>query len=202
MRKIFFANRLLILARDIDEYTPDGGYNAMHKYSTINELRQFVNKFATNDQLLVGCVYFHDESRLWQHFCSLFRCIEAAGGIVENGRSEYLVINRLGVPDLPKGKAEAGESPQENALREVQEETGLSSLQLGRRICETFHTYRIGDDIVLKRTTWFAMHVCGRPELNPQTEENITDAQWLTRAEVHRAAKSTYASLREVFMAV
>ena len=202
MRKIFFANRLLILARDIEDYTPQGGYNAMHKYSTLNELRQFVDKFATHPELIFGCIYFHDEARLWQQFCSLFRCIEAAGGIVENSHGELLVINRLGVPDLPKGKAEAGESPQENALREVREETGLSGLQLGRHLAETFHTYRMGDDTVLKRTTWFSMHVNGRPELRPQSEENITDAQWLTRAEFRRLASHTYASLREVFLSV
>ena len=37
--------------------------------------------------------------------------------------NELLVIHRLGVPDLPKGKIDRGEKPEETAIREFFEET-------------------------------------------------------------------------------
>jgi 8-oxo-dGTP diphosphatase len=61
-----------------------------------------------------------------------FEVIEAAGGIVEQASSQGLLIavvyrDRYGGEwGLPKGKRQAGESWQETALREVQEEIGLS----------------------------------------------------------------------------
>jgi 8-oxo-dGTP diphosphatase len=54
--------------------------------------------------------------------------VRAAGGIVtRNGASEVLVVHRERYDDwsFPKGKRELGESDEECALREVEEETGL-----------------------------------------------------------------------------
>jgi 8-oxo-dGTP diphosphatase len=56
--------------------------------------------------------------------------VRAAGGVVlregENG-PEVLLVHRPAYDDwsLPKGKAHAGESDEDCALREVEEETGL-----------------------------------------------------------------------------
>ena len=52
--------------------------------------------------------------------------VRAAGGVVGRGR-EILVIHRPKYDDwtLPKGKNEPGESDEECAVREVEEETGL-----------------------------------------------------------------------------
>jgi 8-oxo-dGTP pyrophosphatase MutT (NUDIX family) len=57
--------------------------------------------------------------------------VRAAGGIVlrraGDGEWQVLLIHRPRYDDwsLPKGKADAGESEEETALREVEEETGL-----------------------------------------------------------------------------
>ena len=60
----------------------------------------------------------------------------SAGGIVfrnENGRREVLLCGRSGdgVWALPKGTPEEGESPEQTALREVREETGVEVEQQG-----------------------------------------------------------------------
>jgi 8-oxo-dGTP diphosphatase len=56
--------------------------------------------------------------------------IRAAGGVVvreENGVPEVVVVHRPAYDDwtLPKGKARKGESDEDCAVREVEEETGL-----------------------------------------------------------------------------
>jgi 8-oxo-dGTP diphosphatase len=56
--------------------------------------------------------------------------IRAAGGVVvrmENGAGEVVVVHRPAYDDwtLPKGKARKGESDEDCAVREVEEETGL-----------------------------------------------------------------------------
>jgi len=59
------------------------------------------------------------------------RTVRAAGGLVrprrEDGVQEILVVHRPAYDDwsFPKGKLEAGESEEDAAVREVEEETGL-----------------------------------------------------------------------------
>src|SRR4051812_27762866 len=68
--------------------------------------------------------------------------IRAAGGVVmRDGR--IVVVHRPKYDDwsLPKGKLEAGESWEEAALREVEEETGLR-VTLGDELTSTHYTVR------------------------------------------------------------
>ncbi len=53
--------------------------------------------------------------------------VEAAGGVVVDGDGRVCLVHRPRYDDwsLPKGKLDAGESFEEAALREVEEETGL-----------------------------------------------------------------------------
>jgi 8-oxo-dGTP diphosphatase len=67
--------------------------------------------------------------------------VRAAGGIVRRRTEhgwELLLVHRPRYDDwsLPKGKADAGETDEETALREVEEETGLRCL-LGDAAGET-----------------------------------------------------------------
>ena len=53
-----------------------------------------------------------------------FKVVEAAGGIVEKD-GKLLMIYRRKMWDIPKGKLDKGETIQECAVREVEEETGV-----------------------------------------------------------------------------
>ncbi|MCQ2235364.1 MAG: NUDIX domain-containing protein [Bacteroidales bacterium] len=199
--QIYFGNRTLTLATDIEK-EPIGSFDAIHKYSNLNELKQFLRRFDVKEELKSGCIYFHDIDLLLEHVKACYKYIQAAGGLVENDKGEYLIINRLGKVDLPKGKQEAGETPEQNALREVNEETGLSGISLGKMICDTYHTYPLNGEMALKRTRWFSMNVQGSPALKPQKEENIVAAQWVGIGELRSLASESYPSLQVVFRSV
>ncbi|MDR1343146.1 MAG: NUDIX domain-containing protein [Prevotellaceae bacterium] len=138
----------------------------------------------------------------WAHFCSRYRLVEAAGGLVKNSRGEYLLIFRNGRWDLPKGKREAGESMEQTAVREVMEECGVDRLTLQGLLLVTYHTYTLQDTDVLKRTCWYSMSYSGeRPKLQPQAEEGIEVAEFLPAEKVAGCIACSYPSIREVFAA-
>ena len=112
-------------------------------------------------------------------FNSMFTRIAAGGGIVRNLKQDYLFINRLGKWDLPKGKLHKNEPAVEGALREVMEETGLTTLSVIKPLPSTFHIYtdRKGKEI-LKETYWFEMLCTEDQLLVPQLEEDITEVRW------------------------
>jgi 8-oxo-dGTP pyrophosphatase MutT (NUDIX family) len=107
--------------------------------------------------------------------------IVAAGGIVENEKKEVLSIFRRGFWDLPKGKVEKGEKIIDAAQREVLEETGINVKITNENPYITYHCYVMGDIHYIKETHWFDMQEVGKNSLTPQTEEDITALQWMSK---------------------
>ena len=126
-----------------------------------------------------------------------FKIIRAAGGLVMK-EDKMLMIHRLGVWDLPKGKLEKGERTREAALREVEEECGIAA-SLEDKLTHTWHTYVQDGRKILKKTTWYRMHCVSDKGMKPQREEGIEDIRWMSRREVEQALKNSYGSIREVF---
>lgn len=141
-----------------------------------------------------------DLPRLWADFQSLFKIVEAAGGFVLNAKNELLVIHRRGSWDLPKGKIDPGEQPDEAALREVREETGLQNLTLGEPLMTSFHTYLMKEKRVLKPTFWYRMTTADSA-LIPQTEEDIDEARWVEPHSFLAEKPVIYGSILEVIQA-
>jgi len=124
--------------------------------------------------------------------------IEAAGGMVINSKGEYLFIYRNDKWDLPKGKLEKGESKREGAVREVEEECGITVGGIGKKICKTYHTYTVKGEVVLKRTYWYRMSYKGIEKLKPQREEGITDVRWFRKGHIDAIIKNTFPSIMDV----
>lgn len=142
-----------------------------------------------------------DLENLWYQFTELFKVIEAAGGVTFDPQGRLLVIKRWGKWDLPKGKMEEGESPAESALREVEEECGITNLELVSPLFSTYHTYRMKDKPVLKVTHWFAMKSNGSESLVPQTEEGIEEVVWMERSRWPEILENTYANISRLIQA-
>ena len=124
--------------------------------------------------------------------------IIAAGGIVENENKEILLIFRRGKWDLPKGKLDEGETIEECAVREVEEETGLRSIQQGELIEVTLHNYLEKGTEIEKETYWYAMKVEGEQNLVAQTEEDIEDIKWVKESELPVYLANTYNNIIDI----
>ena len=135
----------------------------------------------------------------WQSFSNMHAPVVAAGGAVQDEGGRLLVIHRRGHWDLPKGKLDKGESSEEAAVREVQEECGLKQLRILSPLPSTWHTYTEKGRPWLKRTDWFRMQGSSLEPLIAQHEEDIEQARWATREELPAIIAGSYPSLRPVF---
>ena len=127
------------------------------------------------------------------------RWVRAAGGIVTRDDGMMLLILRNGRWDLPKGKVEAGETLLQGALREVEEETGVSVTtdHWPLTTIKTYHIFNLYGGWHLKQTSWFPMSVAdGSAVGKPQEEEGITGVEWVTPDEWHRRLEGSYGTLR------
>ena len=125
----------------------------------------------------------------------IFRFAPAAGGLVVIDNS-IVAIERNGIPDLPKGHIEKGESPDVAALREVREETAMSNLTILKQLPSTFHCYLLNSQWTLKQTSWFLMKTGNDFKPTPQQEEGITKVYLLNKSNVNEFLEKTYISLR------
>jgi hypothetical protein len=129
---------------------------------------------------------------------SSLKVIEAAGGFVQNESKNYLFIKRNGKWDLPKGKLEIGEKKKDAAVREVEEECGITIKKLGKKICKTYHVYELKGKLVLKVSHWYKMEAKENQKLIPQLEEGITEVKWFSKKDWIIVKSNTYPSILDV----
>ena len=148
-------------------------------------------------------VHGQDLDQVWMTFCAGYHELAAAGGVVTDDDGHVLWIQRNGKWDLPKGKLEPGERLEEAAVREVEEETGITDLTLTGDAFTTFHTYEAGGVVHLKTTFWYPMRHNGRQTAGtPQSIEGITDVTWLKPPFSSEVTDHTFGSIRMVLDAL
>lgn len=145
-------------------------------------------------------IFFVNIDNLWlfEHFCSIFKIVSAAGGVVKNTTGSYLFIFRNNKWDLPKGKIEANETTEIAAVREVEEECGISQLYIEHQLPTTYHIYELKNELILKPTYWFSMNCSDNSNLIPQTEEGITAVEWITPEAINKVLANTFPALENM----
>ncbi|MEM7574469.1 MAG: NUDIX domain-containing protein [Bacteroidota bacterium] len=135
MYEIYINDRplRLIATADLENYAGPSPSQLVTRYSgkvkTLLNYADMLEKGSPKVQTLV--LHYPSLQQLWEDFLSHYKIITAAGGIVQlQGTDKLLFIYRRGYLDLPKGKIDPGETPEQAAIREVQEETGLRSVSI------------------------------------------------------------------------
>lgn len=193
MYKVFINDRPIIL---IDSFFEESDLNTLHyKNIIILEIIQKLKEGKVKGFILV-CERLEES---WIDFKSNFKFISAAGGLVLNTQKEFLFIFRNGKWDLPKGRIEKGEQIKETALREVEEECGISQLTLGEFLITTYHIFFHNNQSKLKETHWFKMETKSNEVLIPQQEEGISIAMFKNKKDALKALHNSYANIHLVF---
>ena len=124
----------------------------------------------------------------------------SAGGVVVNDRSEAIVIvptrraaDGSKVLALPKGHPDGAETPEEAAMREVREETGVLSEML-EPLGEVRYWYQRNGRRVAKVVAFYLLRYVGG-SLDDHDSE-VEDARWVPLAEA--ADTLTYAGERDM----
>ena len=193
MYKIYFGERyLLITDKGINNYTN------VFEFQLIDDLKQFVINF--DEKSTENSVVIVDRNPLlvFEKLIEFLKYVEAAGGLVLNDDDELLLIYRLNKWDLPKGKVEKNESIQICAIREVEEECGISGHSITRELCSTFHTYHDKKQLCVKQNYWFEMSYSGLSKGKPQYEEDISQIIWVKTSELDSYLTNTYPSIIDV----
>jgi 8-oxo-dGTP pyrophosphatase MutT (NUDIX family) len=200
--KIYFEDKPVFLCdeidKTIDEYMhhPDAVFIDEISTAGINSLLHDIIK----PQFHAGILFHKDLDKLKKAFYKHFTIIIAAGGVVFNTGQEILMIFRRGKWDLPKGKLDKGETLEHCAVREVEEETGLNNVEIGKKIITTYHVYKEYGKHILKESHWYQMKSSENQKLVPQTDEDITDIKWVNKTELKKYTSNTYQTILEVML--
>lgn len=201
MYKIFIRTNILLITNSPLKNVKGAKKVFLHNSKDdeiISNLVKHLNDEKTENE--THCLYGKNISLVWKLFSKHYTLIRAGGGLVRNDKNEILFIFRNGKWDLPKGKVEKTESIENCAVREVQEECGLENLVLIKHLTDTYHTYNIGPNQKLKKTSWYRMF-SNDVELTPQIEEGITKIKWVKESKLKKVLDNTFSSIPEVIKA-
>ena len=194
MYKIFINQKPLVIGNNSNFPIKSNCISADELIDFPNGIEIELNDATIDNPLLI---LSEDVDRDFKRLFEGYELVEAAGGVVES-MDGFLVIERGGFLDIPKGKMEQGESPEESALREIEEECGISGHVLEQLLTITYHTYVFKTRLVLKKTYWYMFSYSGNDILTPQLEEAITKVEWFTKNRISEIRLNTYGSIHEV----
>lgn len=192
MYKVFIYDKPVLIHKNS---TKEGSYEQLSELGNSNTIISLLERKDVRGVEIVT----NNPLKEWEIFKSSFKYIIAAGGVVYNSNDEILVIFRNGKWDLPKGKLEKGEDISTCAIREVEEECGVSDLEITKELPSTYHCYQSKKgNWILKRTYWYKMKCGYSGELIAQTEEGIEIVEWFQKERYPEMKSNTYNSIKLV----
>lgn len=193
MYKVFVNDKPLFLTNEVAKETD---FQLFLLESV--DIEQIIVKMFQN-KIQKAYLYYPDEKAILKKVKEKIPVCKAGGGLVYNKKGEVLFIFRNGKWDLPKGGIEKGEEIEETALREVEEETGVSRLSINRKLQKTYHVFKRSGKYKLKVTHWYEMQTdfVGIPV--PQANEGIEKVAWLNPEQIQEALKNSYENIKLLF---
>lgn len=201
MYKVFLNHREIVIAQPAHQNLFQH-YDRVEQLQTVYDVKNWFTGFASHTDTNALLLQEHPETFMTTVFIPAFLIVEAAGGVVKRNDT-ILFIFRNGVWDLPKGKTDAGEIPGAAAIREVEEECGISGHHIVKPLPPTWHIYQStwkdsAGKWILKKTHWFEMNYTGIENGVPETGENITEIRWFKKEELVQVLKNTYGNLKDL----
>ena len=193
---IYYLSKKIILQQK-NQSTENQSFKNLDALKKSEILDEFV-KFADEPSETLLTFETENLENGLEKFRKAFKYIYAAGGLIEKGDT-FLFIFRLKRWDLPKGKLDMGEGPEEAAIRECEEECGITQLSIRNELPSTFHIYMYKGKFALKKTFWFSMTTMHKGILVPQIEEKIEKVEWLDKNQISEIVlKNTYPAILDV----
>jgi len=193
MYKVFVNEKPLFLTNTVEKETDF----RMFLLESVDIEQLIVNMF--NNKVKKAFLYHPDEKETLKVLKEKIPVAKAGGGLVYNKKGEVLFIFRNGKWDLPKGGIEKHEEIEDTAMREVEEETGVSGLEIVQKLQKTYHVFKRNGTYRLKITHWFEMKTNYTGKLFGQIEEGIEKVAWLNPEQIKEALGNSYENIKLLF---
>lgn len=190
MHKVFVGDKPIFLTDKVEMETNFKNY--LLKTVNIGKVIKDLKETKLESVRLIDS----DKDQLLKRFLALLPNVVAGGGKVFNDEGKVLFIYRNNKWDLPKGGAERKETIDKTAIREVEEETGVTGLSITKPLEITYHIFKRNGKHKIKITYWFEMKTNFKGELIPQEKEGITKVEWLTNEQMDIALNNSYANIK------
>lgn len=189
--KVFVNDKPIVLS---DQVATDIDY----EFALLQDVRiaELLHKLR-NTQAKGYYIYHANLTSLWEKFKTYFEVIVAAGGLVLK-EEKAILIHRNDRWDLPKGKWEKGETHEQTAAREVEEECGISRLEIVSPLQTTYHIFYENNINKLKITHWYLMHATSDEIPIPQKEEGIERASYIPIEDIPALYTAMYANIKDL----
>jgi len=200
MYKVFKENTTFILAKSENLISIDQAVTiCIDKPKSVIEI---LTNMGNNNENNVYIIYCNKYKKTIETIENHFPLRIAAGGWTFKDDNSLLMIKRLDFWDIPKGHIEKGETLEECAIREVEEETGVEELVIHDKIGVTRHLIKRKDGFNLKISHWYRMSSNFDGKLKPQKNESITKAKWIESELIDKYMSKAWLSLHDFYYEV
>ena len=193
MYKVFVNDKPLFLTNQVQKETD---FKLFLLESV--DIKKLIVKIFQN-KIQKAFLYHPDEKLIMKTLRAKLPVEKAGGGLVYNKDGDVLFIFRNGKWDLPKGGMEKTETIEETAIREVEEETGVTGLAITEKLQRTYHIFKRNGRYKLKITQWFEMRTKYEGTPPGQTDEGIERVEWVNPKDIKFLLENSYENIKLLF---
>jgi 8-oxo-dGTP pyrophosphatase MutT (NUDIX family) len=193
MYKVFVNDKPLFLTNQVQKETD---FKLFLLESV--DIKNLIIKIFQN-KIQKAFLYHPDEKLIMKTLRAKLPVEKAGGGLVYNKNGAVLFIFRNGKWDLAKGGMEKNETIEETAIREVEEETGVTGLVITEKLQKTYHIFKRNGRYKLKITQWFEMRTKFEGIPQGQAEEGIEKVEWVHPDHIMSLMENSYENIKLLF---